>query len=287
VAQRPVLLDGGMGSLLLAAGLERGRAPEWWNLERPERVESAHRGYVEAGSAIIEANTFGGSPPKLAAAGLAGRCREVNVRAVAIARRAAGNTALVAGDVGPTGLLLPPVGGASVDEMRQAFAEQVAALVAAGADLISIETMYDLREALAAVAAAREAGLAVLASMTFESRKRGYFTIMGDPLVPSLAALAEAGADAVGCNCSVTASVMLGMVREARAALALPIVAQPNAGQPRVTADGTVYEETPDAFARGVAALLEAGAGLVGGCCGTTPEFIAHSRSALAAPDAS
>jgi 5-methyltetrahydrofolate--homocysteine methyltransferase len=287
LGQRVLLLDGGLGSLLMAAGLERGRAPEWWNLEHPERVGAAHRGYVDAGSDLIHTNSFGASPPKLHAAGLGDRCREVNARAVTIARNACGTSTLVAGDVGPTGLLLAPVGQATTEEMTDAFREQAAALAEAGADLISIETMYDLREALAALGAARATGLPVLASMTFEARKRGFFTIMGDPLGAALAALANAGAEAVGCNCSVTSSVMVGMVSEACRSVRTPIVAQPNAGQPRVTPEGTVYDASPEEFARDVVAMVEAGARLVGGCCGTTPEFIACARVALDAAGAS
>ncbi|MFH1177045.1 MAG: homocysteine S-methyltransferase family protein [Acidobacteriota bacterium] len=281
LGQRVLLLDGGFGSMLIAAGLEPGRAPEWWTLERPERVEAVHRAYCEAGSDIVHANTFGASPPKLAAASLAGRCREINVRAIEIARRTCGGRALVAGDIGPTGLLLPPVGTAGEDELRAAFEEQVAALAGGDAELLSIETMYDLREALAAVRAARQTGLAVLASMTFEARKRGAFTIMGDPLERSLQALLEAGADAVGCNCSVTPEVMVGMVKEARAAVAAPLIAQPNAGQPRATLDGVVYDASPAEFARQLMAMVAAGARLVGGCCGTDPEFIRQARRAL------
>ena len=281
LGERVLLLDGGLGSLLMAAGLERGHAPEWWNLEHPDRVEAAHRGYVEAGSDIVHTNTFGASPPKLQVAGLGGRCREIITAAVAIARKAGGASTLVAGDVGPSGLLLPPVGQATVEEVREAFREQLDNLAAAGVDLISIETMYDLREALAAVEAARETGLAVLASMTFEARKRGFFTIMGDPLAASLAALADAGADAVGCNCSVTSSVMVGMVAEARRSVSARLVAQPNAGQPRVTPGGTSYDASPEEFARDLAAIVAAGASLVGGCCGTSPEFIRCARAAL------
>jgi 5-methyltetrahydrofolate--homocysteine methyltransferase len=175
------------------------------------------------------------------------------------------------------------VGQATVEELREAFVEQTDALVAAGVDLLSIETMYDLREALAAVAAAQATGLPVLASMTFESRPRGFFTIMGDRLLPALTALAEAGADAVGFNCSVTSPVMLAMVREVREKISAALVAQPNAGQPRVTAEGVSYDASPEAFARDVAAMVESGANLVGGCCGTTPEFIGMARGSLAA----
>ena len=279
--RRVLLLDGGMGTLLMAAGLERGRAPEWWNIERPDRVEAADRGYAEAGSDIVHANTFGANPPKLAASDLTGRCREVNAAAVAICRKACGSKAQVAGDVGPTGLLLAPVGKASLDEIREAYREQAAALAEAGADLISIETQYDLREALAAVEASVATGLAVIASMTFESRKRGSFTIMGDPLVPSLLALSEAGAVAVGCNCTVTSPVMLGMIEEAGRSVNVPLVAQPNAGQPRMTPQGPAYDAAPAQFAADLAAMAKAGARLVGGCCGTTPEFIRLVRAAL------
>ena len=175
----PLLLDGGMGSLLIAAGLEDGRAPEHWVLEHPERVEAAHRAYVEAGSRAIQTNTFGASPPKLAASGLEGRCREVNRLAVSVARSAAAGRALVAGDIGPTGLLRPPMGQATECDFLRAFREQVSAFAEAGADFISIETMFDLVEALAALQVAVETGLPVVASMTFEKKKRGFFTIMG------------------------------------------------------------------------------------------------------------
>jgi 5-methyltetrahydrofolate--homocysteine methyltransferase len=281
VRERALLLDGGMGSMLIAAGLEGGRAPEWWNLEHPERVAAVHDAYVQAGSDIVHTNTFGGSTLRLAAGGLGGRCREVNRSAVEIARRACAGRALVAGDVGPTGHMLPPLGSATVDELRDAFREQVDALAEAGADLLSIETMSDLREALAAVEAARTTGLAVLASMTFEARRRGTFTIMGDALGPALTALAAAGATAVGCNCSVTSVEMLAMVREVPPSLGVPLAAQPNAGQPRLATDGVAYNATPDEFARDLLAMAVSGARLLGGCCGTTPAFIRAARAAL------
>ncbi len=269
--------------MLIAAGLEPGGAPERWNLERSDRVEAVHRAYVEAGSDAVHTNTFGGNPLRLAATGMPGRCREVNLAAVAIARRACDGRALVAGDVGPTGHMLPPLGTATVDELREAFRAQVEALAEGGVDLISIETMSDRREALAAVEAARATGLAVHAAMTFERRRRGVFTIMGDPLVATLLELAGAGAAAVGCNCSVTSDEMLEMVREAASRLPVPLSAQPNAGRPRIGAAGVEYDATPGRFARDLAAMAEAGAALLGGCCGTTPEFIREARGALAA----
>jgi len=276
------VLDGGFGSMLIAAGLEPGRAPDWWTLERPDAVAAVHRGYVAAGSDVIHANTFGATPAKLAAVGLAGRCREVNAAAVVLARSACAPGTLVAGDIGPTGLLLAPVGAATVDELRASFHEQAEALAEAGVDLLSIETMFDLREALAALAAARETGLPVMASMTFEARPRGFFTIMGNRLEDALAALEVAGADAVGCNCSVGPEAMVGMVRAAVSAVKVPVAAQPNAGQPQALAEGVVYEASPAAFASQAVAMVRAGARLVGGCCGTTPEYIRAVRAALA-----
>lgn len=276
-----VLLDGAMGTELFAAGLKQGRAPEWWNLEHPERVAAVNKSYADAGSDIVVTNTFGGTPIKLATVGLEGRCAEVNAAAVALAREACCGKTLIAGDIGPSGEFLAPMGTATVGALREAFNEQARALADAGADLLIIETMYDLREAEVATAAAAATGLPVISTMTFESKRRGYFTIMGNRIGPSLKALAEAGASAVGFNCSVVPRDMLGMVREASAAIELPIVAQPNAGQPEVTPDGLVYDAEPDTFAAELLELAEAGARLVGGCCGTNPDFIRAVRAKL------
>jgi 5-methyltetrahydrofolate--homocysteine methyltransferase len=282
LATRPVWLDGGLGSMLIAAGLPPGHGPERWNLEQPARVEAVHRAYVDAGCRVVHANTFGCSQPKLRAAGLDADVATVNRAAVAHARRAAGERAVVAGDLGPTGLSLPPLGNATVADLESAFVEQVEVLVEAGVDLLSIETMYDLREALAALAAARRHDLPVMASMTFEARKRGFFTVMGDPLAGSLATLAAAGADAVGCNCSVGPDTMVAMAAEALASVSVPVVAQPNAGLPRTTPEGVGYDAGPAEFARACAAMAAAGVALLGGCCGTTPAHLAAARAAVA-----
>ena len=154
-------------------------------------------------------------------------------------------------------------------------------MAGAGVDLISIETMYDLREAVAAVEAARETGLPVMACMTFDAKKRGFFTMVGDRLVPALGALRDAGAHAVGCNCSVQPEQMLAMVDEAVAAVDTPLVVQPNAGQPRPTTEGIVYDAEPAPFARDLAEMVRRGARVVGGCCGSTPEFIRAARQAI------
>ncbi len=281
LAERVVLLDGGLGSLFIAQGLAAGQAPERWLFDHPDRIVAAHRRYVAAGADVIHAVTFGASPPKLASVGLDGRCREVNERAVELAREAADAEVLIAADIGPTGVFLPPMGETSEAELGAAIAEQAEALAEAGVDILDIETMYDLREALAAVRAAAAVGIATMASMTFDRRKRGFFTIMGDRIGPSLNAMAAAGATAVGFNCSVESQDMVAMVGEAIAEVEAPLVAQPNAGQPRATPDGVVYDASVEQFVADMMAMVDAGARAVGGCCGTDPDFIAAARAAI------
>lgn len=283
---RILLLDGGMGSMLIADGLTAGQAPEWWVLDHPERIARAHRAYAEAGADVIHAVTFGANAPKLEVVGLAGRDSEVNHRAVDLARESAGDGTWVAGDLGPTGKFFPPMGDATEERLEEVYRQQVGQLADAGVDLISIETMYDIREALAAVRAARQVDLPVLASMTFERRRRGFFTLVGNRVGPSLRTLGEAGADAVGFNCSVESEPMVDLVREAAAEVDLPLVAQPNAGQPRATADGVVYDADAATFVADLIRMVEAGARIVGGCCGTDPSFILAARNALDSLDA-
>ncbi len=280
-SERPLLLDGGMGSLLIASGLARGEPPEAWNLNHPDRVESAHRAYVEAGSDVVHTNTFGGTAPKLASRHFDDRVVEVNAAGVKLARSAGRSDTLVAGDVGPTGLLFPPMGDTNEIALRELFRVQVRALADAGADLISIETMYDLREARAALDAALETSLPVFTSMTFDRKKRGVFTIVGDPMVSALSALAKAGATAVGLNCSVTSDVMVGMVAELADNLQVPLVVQPNAGSPRATSSGVVYDLDRPAFVDDIHTMIRAGAQIVAGCCGTDPETISMLRASI------
>jgi len=279
-----LLLDGGLGSMLLARGLAPGHAPESWNEERPEDVTRVHRAYVEAGSEGVHTNTFGGHPARLARAGLAERCEAIQGAAVRLARAA--GAPFVIGDVGPSGDYLPPVGRADPAEWRAGFERQGRALAEAGPDALHVETMSDLREALVALAALKTVApqLPVLVSMTFARNKRGFFTVMGNPLVASLRALAEAGADAVGANCTLSSPDMADLVAELRGALAIPLVVQPNAGQPQLADDGVRYAQQPDAFAEDMTRVAALGAAAVGGCCGTDPRFIAALGSRLAGP---
>ena len=282
----PLILDGGLGSMLLARGLASGEAPERWNLERAADLEAVHRAYVEAGSEAIHTSSFGASSLRLAAFGLAAEHDRINRAAVEIARRAGAR--FVIADIGPTGDYLPPVGKADPEAMRRAFLAQGRVLADAGADGFHVETMTDLREAQIALQALREAapGLPVMVSLTFERKRRGFFTIMGNPLVAALTELAREGAAAAGANCSIVSADMAALVEEARAGLRatgidLPLVAQANAGQPRMTADGVVYDHDPDAFATDVGLMVASGARIVGGCCGTDPSTISALSRAL------
>ncbi len=263
--------------MLISRGLAPGMAPETWNLEHPDRVLEVHEAYVAAGAEAVHTNTFGGSPLRLQAFGLADRCAEIQDAGVRLVRQAGARWVL--GDIGPAGDYLAPVGQADPAAWRVSFATQARALAEAGVDGLHIETMSDLREATVALEAALEAtggALPVLVSMTFGRRRRGFFTVMGDRVGPALAALEAAGASAVGANCSVTSVDMGDLAAEALDAVDVPVLLQPNAGQPRLEGDSLHYDQAPEAFAAEVADFARCGVRGVGGCCGTDPRFIAR-----------
>ena len=283
-----LLLDGGLGTELIARGLPAGDPPERWTLDRPDEVLGVHRSYVEAGSEAIHTTTFGANAARLARHALADRIVEIHRAALRLARDSGARHVLV--DVGPTGEHLPPVGRGDPEEWRRHFeaqgriAAEVAADPRAAIDAFHVETMSDLREALIALGALRRVAPAhpVLVSLTFERKKRGFFTIMGDPLVPSLRRLIEAGAAAVGANCGLASRDMRDLAAEAHASLDAPMVFQPNAGLPERTADGIRYAQDPEEFAEDMAAvLLHPRVAALGGCCGTDPRFIAALRARM------
>ncbi len=286
---RIVLLDGGMGSALIARGLASGKSPEGWNLEHPDRVQEVHAGYYAAGSDVVQTNTFGGSPFILAKHGLEEKMEEINRAAARIAcaaaqraRAAAGEEKLVAGDIGPSGLLLPPVGNADPAELEKGFGRQAAALAEGGADYISIETMMDLNEALCALRGARAAtGLPVTACITFDRKKRGFFTMMGNTPEQCVKTLAEGGAIAVGANCSIGSDAMIELCPRLVEAAGVPVIVKPNAGLPDMEGGRPVYRQSPEDFAADAARLVALGARAVGGCCGTDVRFIAAVRAEL------
>lgn len=277
--ERVLILDGGFGTMLQARGLKPGTCPESWNLTHPDEVREIHRAYVEAGSNIIHTNTFGANFFKLREYGLENRVREINQAAIRIAREAADGRALVAADLGPTGLLGQPFGPADFDDFYRAFAEQAQAAQEAGADLISLETFSDLMEIRAAVIAAKEhTRLPVIAEMTFEPTGR---TLMGTDAAIAAVVLDSLGVDAVGANCSGGPAELLEVIRRMAEVTPLPLVVQPNAGLPQLLDGQTVFSQTAEVFAAFAPRMVEAGAWIVGGCCGTGPEHIRAIAEAL------
>jgi 5-methyltetrahydrofolate--homocysteine methyltransferase len=266
-------------------GLEAGKPPETVTLERPAVLEEIARLYLDAGSDLLQTNTFGGSPLKLGMHGLEAETERVNAEAVRAVRRVAGDRAYVLASVGPSGRLLEPYGDVSPAEMEESFRRQLRALVGAGVDAVLVETMTDLAEAQVAVRAAKavaqESGrdLPVLGTMTFDPTPRGFFTVMGTSVAQAAAGLAEAGADAVGSNCGNGIAPMVEIAREFRRHTTLPLVIQANAGLPTLVDGRLTYDETPAYFAEQARALADLGGAVLGGCCGTTPEHIAALRA--------
>lgn len=282
LAAEVVLGDGAWGTMLMARGLPTGDAPERICLERPELLGEIAALYLEAGAEVVTTNTFGANPTRLALHGLEGRLEEICKAAVRAVREAVGRNAFVSGSIGPTGKLLPPLGDLDPEAARDGFARQAAALAEAGADLLCVETMIDLAEAELAVRAAREAApnLPIVATLPFEAASRGFFTVMGASPAMAAPRLAAAGADVVGANCTL-GSALPGIVRELRAAGARHVAVRPNAGLPALVNGVLTWPESPEAMAALVPELLAAGASLVGGCCGTTPEHVRALREAL------
>ncbi len=272
----PVLLDGGMGTMLQAKGLVAGQHPELAALEHPDWLEDIHRAYVEAGSQIISANTFGANRLKLANMGAT--VAEVVPASIAVARKAAGGRALVALDIGPIGQLLEPTGILPFEQAVDIFKETIRCGADAGIDLIFIETMADLQEARAALIAAKEVcDLPVMVSMTFEERGR---TFLGCPPASVALTLEGLGAAAIGVNCSLGPAQLLPIVEELSRWTSLPLILKPNAGLPDPAGGG--YDITPAQFAETLAPATDLGVKLLGGCCGTTPVYIALLNRALA-----
>ena len=285
--ERPLLADGAMGTQLMLAGLEQGGCGEAWNLTHPERVLAIQRRYAGAGADCILTNTFGGCRIMLNRHGSAGRVAEINRAGVEIARQSFGDReGYVIGDIGPFGGLLEPYGDFADTDVRAAFTEQARALVEAGADAIIVETQTSLEELLLGLEAARDAGAAcVIGSMAYDVTLDGatFRTMMG--IDPERAAefMEDHGANIVALNCGT--GMDMERARQAviryRAVTDLPLMVQPNAGQPKLVNMKVVYDETPEQMVTGVVPLLEAGANIVGACCGSTPDHIAAFRRAI------
>lgn len=283
LAQGPVVTDGAWGTQLQARGLGIGEFPDAWNLIHPYRVEEVAKAYVDAGSRVILTNTFGANRIRLGDQDpdIAGRVGEINHVGVELSRRAAGVWAKVFASIGPTGKLLMS-GDVSPDEMSAAFAEQAKALAEAGADALLVESMGDVEEAKLAVAAAKATGLPVVASLVYDTGQDHDRTMMGTTPEDDARALEAAGADVVGANCGRGIADFVAICRRMRAATSLPLWMKANAGLPELVLGRTLYRTTAEEFASHVPALVAAGAAFVGGCCGTSPDFVREIASRLA-----
>jgi methionine synthase I (cobalamin-dependent) len=276
----PAVTDGAWGTQLQQRGLPVGDSPDVWNLAHPEKVEEVARAYVQAGSQIVLTNTFGANRFVLARQGLGDKVAEINRAGVQISRRGASGQAMVFASAGPSGVMLM-MGQVSEGDVQAAFAEQAQAFVEAGADGIVIETMSDPAEAALAVAAAHATGLPVVACMTFDSGAKKDRTMMGATPEQAAEKLTAAGADVIGSNCGRGVAGMVDVCRRLRAATGLPIWIKANAGLPEMVDGETIYKQTPAEFAAYAPQFVEAGASFIGGCCGTTPEFIRGVAAAL------
>ncbi len=281
--RKTAMLDGGMGTLLQDHGLTDGAPGELWNVDRPDTIEKIHREYAAAGAEILTTNTFGGTRPRLDMHGIGDRVHELNAAAGARARTVADETGtLVAGDLGPTGELLAPMGTMEVADAQALFEEQLRGLVEGGIDLVLIETMSDLSEVQAAVLAAQSVvpDLPIVVTMSFDTNLH---TMMGVSPAAAVVAIAEFGADAAGANCGRgpgEMEIIMGQMADARPEGVL-LVSQSNAGLPHLVGDRFEYDAKPDAMATHAQHLRLAGVELVGACCGSEPEHIAAMHEAL------
>ncbi len=280
---RPVLVEGAMGTLLMHADLPAGQLGETVTLQRPAVLANIHARYVTAGARVLVTNTFNANRFRLAHAGMEDSLAECNRLAVQIARDQGGAACAVAGSLGPTGRMLAPYGPLARADAVEAFAEQARHLADAGVDLLMIETMFDLQEALAAVEGCRQAcDLPISAALTFNDTPKGFMTAMGNPATDALNQLVAAGATIAASNCQLGSVDMVRLATEAIHHVDAPLMIKPNAGQPEARPGAAVYPETPDQYARCAVQLADLGVALIGGCCGTTPEHIAAARDALA-----
>lgn len=275
-----VLLDGATGSNLIKAGMPRGISSEQWVLEHPEVLQELQRSYVEAGSRIVYAPTFAANRISLKNFGLEDRAVELNARLVKISREAVEGRAYVAGDLTTTGQLMEPKGDLTYGDLYEAYKEQIRALADAGADLLVAETMLSVDETVVALDAAQAVcDLPMMCSLSLEADGTAMY---GGNAVEAVQTLQEMGAAAVGLNCSVGPDQLESVVRNMKEAAQVPVIAKPNAGMPVISEKGeAVYSMNEEDFARYTRILTEAGAGLVGGCCGTTPSYIRRLAQVL------
>ena len=278
-----LVFDGAMGSILINKGITGKEASELWNLNHPDIVKEIHQAYYDAGADVASANTYGASAIKLKKMGVTQSLENVNRTGVRIARQVCGKGQYVAGELGSLGDMLEPMGPVSFDEAVDSFAQQAGFLEDEGVDIFLIETIFDINIAFAAIKAVRSVSeKPIFCSLTFKKMKKGFFTIFGSNPKNSMKLLSEAGASAVGANCSIGSRTMIDLANEIKKSADVPVIIQPNAGLPKTTKHNTIfYPEDETFFADSIKKIKALGVEIVGGCCGTTPEYIKKIKETI------
>jgi len=277
-----LLADGAMGTQLIKQGLESGACPESYNLSHPDLICAIHEAYYQAGSDMVETNTFGGTQARLAQHGFGDQVELFNRSAAELARSVCPKGKYVAGSIGPTGEMLQPIGDFSIETAYDYFKVQALALAEGGVDVIFVETMMAVEEAEIAVKAVKEnTGLPVSASMTFSRTATGIFTSFGVDIQTMSMRLENAGADIIGMNCGEGVQIVVDVIDELKKMSNLPLIAQPNAGIPNIENGNLVYSESPEMMTSHMKEIINSPLAIIGGCCGTGPEYVRLLRTVL------
>jgi len=276
IQKRVVLLDGAMGTELMHHGFTQGTCPELWNEEKPDIIMSIYKNYFKAGSDAVLTNSFGGSKLKLASYGLDERCYELNRKSAELAAQIRPEGRFVGGSIGPTGKFLKPQGTYSENDFEKSYFEQAKGLSDGGVDFLLIETQYDLQEARCAFKAAKKANdRPVFLTMTFNKTPHGFFTMMGNSIIDLINAFQDHDISGIGANCTLNSKDMADLIKIMRENTTLPLLAQANAGQPEMDKSGKVtYNQGIDNYVSFIPEIIKNGANIIGGCCGTDPEYI-------------
>ena len=280
-ASKVILFDGAMGTELIKRGLEPGKVPDLLNIENPDSIIDIHKSYYNAGSDMCQSNTFGSTPLNLRNHNIEDQIKNIIKKALENIQKACPSGRLIVGDIGPTGVFRPPVGNASSEEWYSSFKTQTE-LLNDGVDLFHIETISDLEEILAAVHAVKDVSKKpIIASITYKKTKRGFFTIMGDPLEKCVDSLENENVDVIGANCTIGSGDMLDLAKEIINLTNMPISVKPNAGKPRIERTKTFYDQPIQEFVNDIHEMIKLGVKIVGGCCGTSPDTIKEIRKII------
>ncbi len=277
-----ILFDGGMGSEIFKRGIKPGKLPDTYNIEKPAIIYEIHKAYYDAGADMCQSNTFGASYLNLQTYKVEDQIREINERALENIKKARPSNRLIVADIGPSGQFRPPVGNAKPDQWVSSFVKQVNVLEE-GVDLWHIETMSDIEEMIAAIEAIKSISTKpIISSMTYKKTKRGFFTIMGDSLEKCVDIQEKANVDVIGANCTLGSDEMVLLIKELKNLTDRPVSAKPNAGQPRIDNNNRAHYDQPiKDFVSDIHEIIQLGAKVVGGCCGTSPDTIREIKKVI------